>query len=63
MCVHVCVMIVRCMYVCNISMQCDHYDIKMLTYLMAVRLAHLCPNAVLQREWFYDMYIDKENLK
>ena len=29
----------------------DHYDIKMLTYLMAVRLAHLCPNAVLQREY------------
>ncbi|KAK3087101.1 hypothetical protein FSP39_001721 [Pinctada imbricata] len=27
----------------------DHYDIKMLTYLMLVRLAHLCPNAVLQR--------------
>ena len=29
----------------------DHYDIKMLTYLMLVRLANLCPNAVLQREW------------
>ena len=28
----------------------DHYDIKMLTYLMLVRLANLCPNAVLQRE-------------
>ncbi len=28
----------------------DHYDIKMLTYLMLVRLAHLCPNAVLQRK-------------
>jgi cullin-associated NEDD8-dissociated protein 1 len=27
----------------------DHYDIKMLTYLMLVRLASLCPNAVLQR--------------
>ncbi|XP_046857896.1 cullin-associated NEDD8-dissociated protein 1-like [Xenia sp. Carnegie-2017] len=26
----------------------DHYDIKMLTYLMLVRLAKLCPNAVLQ---------------
>lgn len=25
----------------------DHYDIKMLTYLMTARLAHLCPNAVL----------------
>ncbi len=29
----------------------DHYDIKMLTYLMLVRLAHLCPNAVLQRKY------------
>lgn len=28
----------------------DHYDIKMLTYLMLVRLAHLCPSAVLQRK-------------
>lgn len=27
----------------------DHYDIKMLTYLMLVRLAHLCSSAVLQR--------------
>ncbi|KAF8766423.1 Cullin-associated NEDD8-dissociated protein 1 like protein [Argiope bruennichi] len=27
----------------------DHYDIKMLTYLMLVRLAILCPSAVLQR--------------
>lgn len=27
----------------------DHYDIKMLTYLMTARLAHLCPSAVLQR--------------
>lgn len=27
----------------------DHYDIKMLTYLMLVRLASLCPSAVLQR--------------
>lgn len=27
----------------------DHYDIKMLTYLMLVRLASLCPNAALQR--------------
>lgn len=26
----------------------DHYDIKMLTYLMLVRLSSLCPNAVLQ---------------
>ncbi|XP_076630986.1 cullin-associated and neddylation-dissociated 1 isoform X1 [Colletes latitarsis] len=27
----------------------DHYDIKMLTYLMTARLAQLCPTAVLQR--------------
>ncbi|XP_026279732.1 cullin-associated NEDD8-dissociated protein 1 isoform X2 [Frankliniella occidentalis] len=27
----------------------DHYDIKMLTYLMVARLAQLCPTAVLQR--------------
>ena len=26
----------------------DHYDIKMLTYLMLVRLSTLCPSAVLQ---------------
>ena len=29
----------------------DHYDIKMLTYLMLVRLAHICPDAVLQRKY------------
>jgi cullin-associated NEDD8-dissociated protein 1 len=28
----------------------DHYDIKMLTYLMLVRLSTLCPSAVLQRK-------------
>ncbi|XP_037960682.1 cullin-associated NEDD8-dissociated protein 1 [Teleopsis dalmanni] len=28
---------------------CDHYDIKMLTYLMTARLAVLCPDAVLIR--------------
>ncbi|XP_044761676.1 cullin-associated NEDD8-dissociated protein 1 [Coccinella septempunctata] len=27
----------------------DHYDIKMLTYLMVARLAQICPGAVLQR--------------
>lgn len=31
----------------------DHYDIKMLTYLMLVRLAHLCPSAVLQRKTLF----------
>lgn len=30
-------------------MPLDHYDIKMLTYLMVARLATLCPTAVLQR--------------
>lgn len=29
----------------------DHYDIKMLTYLMTARLALLCPNAVLQSKF------------
>ncbi|KAK7896784.1 hypothetical protein WMY93_022109 [Mugilogobius chulae] len=27
----------------------DHYDIKMLTFLMLARLSSLCPSAVLQR--------------
>jgi len=27
----------------------DHYDIKMLTYLMVSRVSQLCPGAVLQR--------------
>ena len=26
----------------------DHYDIKMLTYLMLVRLSYLCPSALLE---------------
>jgi len=35
----------------------DHYDIKMLTYLMLVRLAHLCPSAVLQRKFYlFDIF-------
>ena len=29
----------------------DHYDIKMLTYLMLVRLSTLCPNALLQSKF------------
>ena len=33
----------------------DHYDIKMLTYLMLARLARLCPQAVLQR---YDQILN-----
>ena len=32
----------------------DHYDIKMLTYLMLVRLSHLCPSAVLQSKYCND---------
>ena len=35
----------------------DHYDIKMLTYLMLVRLAHLCPSAVLQSKGTIIVYI------
>lgn len=31
----------------------DHYDIKMLTYLMVARLAQICPSAVLQSEYIY----------
>lgn len=31
----------------------DHYDIKMLTYLMCARLAQLCPTVVLQSKFFY----------
>lgn len=30
---------------------CDHYDIKMLTYLMTARLATLCPSDVLQSKF------------
>lgn len=29
----------------------DHYDIKMLTYLMVTRLSQLAPSAVLQRKY------------
>jgi len=35
----------------------DHYDIKMLTYLMTARLAHLCPSAVLQSKFLFAIYI------
>lgn len=35
----------------------DHYDIKMLTYLMLVRLSNLCPNALLQRNFFIQLII------
>lgn len=36
----------------------DHYDIKMLTYLMTARLAQLCPTAVLQSKYIvHDSYI------
>lgn len=33
----------------------DHYDIKMLTYLMVARLSQLCPTAVLQSNVFYSV--------
>lgn len=33
----------------------DHYDIKMLTYLMTGRLAHVCPAAVLQRKFLINL--------
>ena len=29
----------------------DHYDVKMLTYLMVVRLANLAPGPVLQSKY------------
>lgn len=29
----------------------DHYDVKMLTYLMLVRLANLAPGPVIQRKY------------
>lgn len=32
----------------------DHYDIKMLTYLMLVRLASLCPSAALQSAYYFN---------
>lgn len=32
----------------------DHYDIKMLTYLMVTRLSQLAPSAVLQRMYCLD---------
>jgi cullin-associated NEDD8-dissociated protein 1 len=35
----------------------DHYDIKMLTYLMLVRLSTLCPNALLQSLYLSNLLI------
>lgn len=37
----------------------DHYDIKMLTYLMVARLAQLCPTAMLQSEFLFFFQIIK----
>ena len=34
----------------------DHYDIKMLTYLMTARLAQLCPTAVLQSKLIWHLF-------
>lgn len=36
----------------------DHYDIKMLTYLMVIRLAHLAPSAVIQRKCLLTVFGD-----
>lgn len=33
----------------------DHYDIKMLTYLMCARLAQLCPAVVLQSKFNFNV--------
>lgn len=35
----------------------DHYDIKMLTYLMTARLAQLCPTAVLQSKILLNFHL------
>lgn len=35
----------------------DHYDIKMLSYLMTARLASLCPNSVLQSKCIIFLYV------
>lgn len=40
----------------------DHYDIKMLTYLMLVRLASLCPSAVLQSKATFCLIVDEPNI-
>ena len=40
----------------------DHYDIKMLTYLMTARLAQLCPTAVLQSTFIFFIDISAEFL-
>lgn len=39
----------------------DHYDIKMLTYLMVARLAQLCPTAVLQSKISFISSTEKLN--
>ena len=40
----------------------DHYDIKMLTYLMLVRLSHLCPSAVLQSKYLTLLHSERPKL-
>lgn len=35
----------------------DHYDIKMLTYLMCARLAQLCPAVVLQSKFYLEFLL------
>ena len=34
----------------------DTYDIKMLTYLILIRLAELCPSALLQRMFVFILF-------
>lgn len=34
----------------------DHYDIKMLTYLMVARLSQICPGAVFQSKYLVIKY-------
>jgi len=36
----------------------DHYDIKMLTYLMVSRMAQIVPSAVLQSKFFAKLHRD-----
>ena len=41
----------------------DHYDVKMLTYLMVVRLANLSPGPVLQRKFIYESLLSLKRIK
>lgn len=39
----------------------DHYDIKMLSYLMTARLAAACPNSVLLSKFQIFLFVDVRN--